>query len=140
MSNIDKNNNKFLFVAFFFFWKLEMKENLQVSEKEKINSWLEKQILIWNGTPVSKLFGKNKVSQFSPNIKVERKNNEDTKKGKDINKPNINDIKKENSKKTSDEILNKINDNQNNQSSNMKLRFKDWSDLHNYLLVSMKRE
>lgn len=117
-----------------------MKENLQVSEKEKINSWLEKQILIWNGTPVSKLFGKNKVSQFSPNIKVERKNNEDTKKGKDINKPNINDIKKENSKKTSDEILNKINDNQNNQSSNMKLRFKDWSDLHNYLLVSMKRE
>ncbi|OII74362.1 uncharacterized protein cubi_01206 [Cryptosporidium ubiquitum] len=115
-----------------------MKENSKISEREKINSWLEKQILIWNGTPISKLYGKSRVSQLSPNIKVEKNDIEHAEKNEGTNKSNLNE--EENPKQEiSGQILTKI-DNQNNPDGNMKLRFKDWSDLHNYLLVSMRRE
>ncbi|KAK9173714.1 hypothetical protein CmeUKMEL1_06730 [Cryptosporidium meleagridis] len=118
---------------------MKEKEDSSISEKEKINNWLEKQILIWNGIPVNKLSGKNRVSQLSSNIKVKNEDNLIIEKYKETKKPNLDVKKKENLRQEiSCNNTNKVERNKN-QNGDMRLRFKDWSDLHNYLLVSMKQ-
>ncbi|KAH8583759.1 uncharacterized protein ELE39_001505 [Cryptosporidium sp. chipmunk genotype I] len=119
---------------------MKEREGSNISEKEKINSWLEKQILIWNGTPINQLSGKNRVSQLSSNIKVKSNDNGITEKYQGIKNLKLNE-KKENIKQTiSDNVSNKMENNEKNRNSNVRLKFKDWSDLHNYLLVSMRQE
>lgn len=115
-------------------------ENRQISEKEKVSSWLEKQILIWNGASINKLSDRDRFSHLSPNIKVDRSISE-------FRVKELDDGKKENSKQEiSDNVSKGIKDqggssgNNSNSSGSMRLRFKDWSDLHNYLLVSMKQK
>ncbi|TRY52644.1 Uncharacterized protein CTYZ_00003125 [Cryptosporidium tyzzeri] len=119
---------------------MKEKEDSNISEKEKINSWLEKQILIWNGIPINKLSGKNRVSQLSSNIKVKNEDNLITEKCKETKKFDLDEKRKENIRQEiSCSNTNKVEKNEKNQNGDMRLRFKDWSDLHNYLLVSMKQ-
>lgn len=118
------------------------RENNKISEKEKVSSWLEKQIQIWNGASISKLSNRDRFPHLSSNIKVERNISEFR-----VNKPDDEEKKENNKQETCDNVSKrrkdevKRSDNSgDSRGSSMRLKFKDWSDLHNYLLISLKQK
>ncbi|KAJ1608419.1 hypothetical protein OIY81_2650 [Cryptosporidium canis] len=108
---------------------MSKEETRAVSEREKVSIWLEKQIRIWNGAPAAKLVERSGVPRLSSNIKVED--------GGGARGPGSSGERKENVQQGG---ANWTPDNAGSgPSEGMRLKFKDWSDLHNYLLVSMKQ-
>ncbi|KAF7458768.1 hypothetical protein HWI79_853 [Cryptosporidium felis] len=110
------------------------KRESEVSEREKISNWLERQIQIWNGVSVNRLSGTEKYPESGKSWKPK----------KHLLDVSSNSSEKDQSKKQEMHCTHKIPVEQNTdsrkESPNQRFRFKDWSDLHNYLLESIKQE